>query len=52
MWPVMRTDDLAGGVWLPGDGTANPIDLTRALTEGARQQERRFLTKPVSLESP
>lgn len=28
MWPIMRTDDLAGGVWLPGGGTANPIDLT------------------------
>ncbi len=28
MCSVMRTDDLAGGVWLPGGGTANPIDLT------------------------
>src|SRR3546814_7380744 len=23
LWPVMRTDDLVGAVWLPGDGKAN-----------------------------
>ena len=26
--PVMRTDDLQGAIWLPGDGKANPTDLT------------------------
>ena len=35
-WPVMRTDDLVGGVWLPGDGKANPADITQALARGAR----------------
>ncbi|MBA4220987.1 MAG: FAD-dependent oxidoreductase [Methylobacterium sp.] len=35
-WPVMRTDDLVGGVWLPGDGKANPSDITQALARGAR----------------
>ena len=35
-WPVMRTDDLVGGVWLPGDGKANPTDVTQALARGAR----------------
>ena len=35
-WPVMRTDDLAGAIWLPGDGKANPTDLTQALARGAR----------------
>src|SRR5215218_5765479 len=25
-WPVMRTGDLKGAVWLPGDGKANPAD--------------------------
>ena len=34
--PVMRTDDLTGGVWLPGDGKANPTDVTQALARGAR----------------
>ena len=36
-WPVMRSDDLQGGVWIPGDGKANPTDLTQALAKGARQ---------------
>src|SRR5262249_50767985 len=36
-WPLMRTDDLVGAVWLPGDGKGNPADITRALAKGARQ---------------
>ncbi len=36
LYPVMRADDLAGALWLPGDGTANPSDLTYALARGAR----------------
>src|SRR5215831_11827160 len=35
-WPLMRTDDLTGAVWLPGDGKANPADITAALARGAR----------------
>ena len=34
----MRTDDLQGAVWLPGDGKANPADLTLALAKGARNR--------------
>ena len=37
-WPLLRTDDLVGALWLPGDGTANPTDLTQALARGARQR--------------
>ncbi len=36
LWPLMRIDDLVGAVWLPGDGKANPTDLTQALAKGAR----------------
>jgi 4-methylaminobutanoate oxidase (formaldehyde-forming) len=36
LWPLMRTDDLAGAVWLPRDGRTNPIDTTLALAKGAR----------------
>ncbi len=36
-YPLLRTDDLAGAIWLPGDGTANPTDTTQALARGARQ---------------
>ncbi len=38
LWPLMRTADLHGGVWLPGDGKANPADLTQALAKGARNR--------------
>jgi 4-methylaminobutanoate oxidase (formaldehyde-forming) len=38
LWPIMRTDDLQGAVWLPGDGKANPTDLTQALAKGARNR--------------
>ena len=37
-YPVMRTDDLVGAVWLPGDGKANPADITQALAKGARKE--------------
>ena len=45
----MATDDLAGAIWLPGDGRANPTDLTQALASGraargARVVERRRVT--------
>ncbi|RUW56235.1 MULTISPECIES: FAD-dependent oxidoreductase [unclassified Mesorhizobium] len=36
LWPVMATNDLVGAVWLPGDGKANPTDLTQSLAKGAR----------------
>ena len=35
--PTLRTDDLAGGIWIPGDGKANPADLCMSLAKGARQ---------------
>jgi len=44
-WPVMRSDDLKGAVWLPGDGKANPTDITQALAKGARQNGVRILEK-------
>ncbi len=44
-WPVMRTDDLIGAIWLPGDGKANPTDLTQALARGARTGGARIFEK-------
>jgi len=35
-YPLIRTDDLVGAVWIPGDGKANPADITQALARGAR----------------
>jgi len=37
-YPLLEIGDLVGGIWLPGDGTANPTDLTQALARGARQR--------------
>jgi 4-methylaminobutanoate oxidase (formaldehyde-forming) len=36
--PILRTDDLAGAVWIPGDGKVNPTDLTQSLAKGARMR--------------
>ena len=44
-WPVMRVDDLVGAIWLPGDGTANPTDLTMALAKGARMRGARVFER-------
>ncbi|HEY6133302.1 MAG TPA: FAD-dependent oxidoreductase [Rubrivivax sp.] len=38
LYPVMRTDDLQGALWIPGDGKANPADLTMSLAKGARKR--------------
>jgi hypothetical protein len=38
LYPIMRTDDLQGAIWLPGDGKANPADLCMSLAKGARNR--------------
>ena len=42
-WPLIRTDDLVGAIWLPRDGRTNPIDTTRALARGAQLGGARIL---------
>jgi 4-methylaminobutanoate oxidase (formaldehyde-forming) len=51
IYPLLRTDDLAGAVWIPGDGKANPTDLTQSLARGARMRGVRIVedTKVVAL---
>ena len=44
--PLLRTDDLAGAVWIPGDGKANPdrpdaCRWPRARASAARDRRRR-----------
>ncbi len=41
--PILRTDDLTGAVFIPGDGKANPTDLTQSLAKGARMRGVRVL---------
>jgi 4-methylaminobutanoate oxidase (formaldehyde-forming) len=38
LYPVLETADLVGAIWLPGDGTANPTDVTQSLARGARNR--------------
>ncbi|WP_027997617.1 GcvT family protein [Sinorhizobium arboris] len=45
LWPVMAIDDLVGAVWLPGDGKANPTDLTQSLAKGARNRGARIIER-------
>jgi sarcosine dehydrogenase len=42
-YPLMRIDDLIGAVWIPGDGKANPADITQALARGARAGGARLM---------
>jgi len=35
-WPLVNTDGVVGGVFLPKDGQCNPTDTTQALAKGAR----------------
>jgi glycine/D-amino acid oxidase-like deaminating enzyme len=34
LYPVLETEDLLGAIWLPGDATANPVDVTASLARG------------------
>jgi glycine cleavage system aminomethyltransferase T/glycine/D-amino acid oxidase-like deaminating enzyme len=36
LFPILETSDLIGAIWLPGDGTVNPTDVTSSLARGAR----------------
>jgi 4-methylaminobutanoate oxidase (formaldehyde-forming) len=45
LYPIMETKDLVGAIWLPGDGKANPADITQALAKGARAGGTRILER-------
>jgi 4-methylaminobutanoate oxidase (formaldehyde-forming) len=36
-WPLLRTDDILGGAWLPQDGKVLPKEAALALAEGAQR---------------
>jgi 4-methylaminobutanoate oxidase (formaldehyde-forming) len=44
-YPLLRTDDLVGAVWIPSDGKGNPADITQALAAGARAGGARVVEK-------
>ena len=46
-WPLMNADGVLGGIFMPGDGAANPSDLTQALAKGARMNGARLFENVV-----
>lgn len=42
LWPLMRTDDLAGALYIPRDGQTSPVDTTMALAKGAKTRGVQF----------
>jgi glycine cleavage system aminomethyltransferase T/glycine/D-amino acid oxidase-like deaminating enzyme len=44
-YPIMDVTGLEGAIWLPGDGRADPVDLTAAFARGARQQGARIVER-------
>ncbi len=42
-WPLMNPEGVLGGIHMPSDGSANPIDLTTALAKGARLRGAKIL---------
>src|SRR5512134_988243 len=43
MFPLARTDDVLAGFYVPGDGRANPVDVTMSLARGARMAGARVV---------
>ena len=44
-YPILETGDLLGALWLPGDATVNPVDVTASLARGARQRAVRIFER-------
>ena len=42
-YPELMVDDVVGGVWLPKDGQADPVNITQALAKGARNFDAAIL---------
>ena len=36
LYPLVKTDDVLGGIHIPSDGYGNAVDITQALAKGAR----------------
>ncbi len=43
LYPMLNLDGVAGGVFLPKDGQANPIDVIQAYAKGARMGGARII---------
>ena len=44
-WPLVRTDDIVGALYIPRDGHTSPVDTTMALAKGARSRGVRIVER-------
>ena len=44
-YPIMDTDDVIGGILMPGDGSADPSGVTHMLAKAARQEGAQIFEK-------
>ena len=49
-WPLLKVDDLVGGIWIPKDGQTNPIDTTQALAN-REQAHRAAISRSTEVDS-
>ncbi len=42
-WPLMDPEGVLGGIYMPSDGSVNPVDLTTVLAKWARSREAKIL---------
>ncbi len=45
IYPVINTDDIIGGVYIPKDGQADPVGVTNVLAKAARQNGAKIIEK-------
>ncbi len=43
LWPLIRTDDLVGALYIPRDGQTSPVDTTMALAKGAKARGAKII---------
>ncbi|HCV36873.1 MAG TPA: FAD-dependent oxidoreductase, partial [Acidimicrobiaceae bacterium] len=49
-WPLMNPAGVLGGVWIPGDAQASPVDTTMALATVAKERGAKVI-EGVSVEA-
>ena len=44
-YPIVNTEDVLGGIYMPGDGAADPSGVTHMLAKAARQEVAQIFEK-------
>ena len=46
-YPIINTDEVIGGILMPGDGAADPSGVTHMLAKGARMEGAQIFEKTL-----